>query len=98
MPQKTYTKTGRACRVTFRLPGGIAAQTVALCGEFNDWDPTTHPMIRRKDGSFSLTLSLPAGRSYRYRYLLDSTQWTNDSTADASVPNPFGAEDSLINI
>ena len=98
MPKKTYSKTGRACRVTFTLPGDVSAETVALCGEFNDWDPASHPMIRRKNGSFSVTLSLPAGRHYRYRYLLDSAQWTNDPTADGAVPNPFGDEDSLVHV
>jgi 1,4-alpha-glucan branching enzyme len=98
MPKKTYSKTGRACRVTFLLPGDVAVQTVALCGEFNNWDPTAHPMRQRKDGSFAVTLSLPAGRPYRYRYLLDGTRWANDPTADGSVPNPFGAEDSLVNV
>ena len=69
MPKKAYAKTGRTCRVTFSLTPDSQAQTVALCGEFNDWQPTAHLLQRRKDGNFSLTLSLTAGHQYRYRYL-----------------------------
>jgi 1,4-alpha-glucan branching enzyme len=96
--KKTYAKTGRVCRATFAVMPEGNVQTVALCGEFNGWDPTAHPMKRQKDGRFALTLSLATGQSYRFRYLLDGTRWENDPRADASVPNPFGSEDSVIQV
>jgi 1,4-alpha-glucan branching enzyme len=98
MPKKEYTKTGRSCRVTFELPAEVNAQTACLCGEFNDWDPTSHPMKRRKDGSFNLTISLKPGKEYRYRFLLDNERWENDWSAESYVPNEFSGEDSLITI
>jgi 1,4-alpha-glucan branching enzyme len=98
MVKKAYTKTGRSCRVTFRLPDKIHAQKVALCGEFNDWDATAHPMKKRKDGGFSLTISLKPGRSYRYRFLLDDERWENDWDAEAYEANPYGGEDSIIHV
>jgi 1,4-alpha-glucan branching enzyme len=96
--KRTYSQTGRACRVTFELQPEGHAETATVCGEFNDWNPTAHPMKRRKDGAFSVTLSLPAGQQYRFRYLLDGTQWTNDANADAYVVNPFGSEDGVIEV
>jgi 1,4-alpha-glucan branching enzyme len=96
--KKAYSKTGRVCRVTFAVQPEGNVQTVAVCGEFNGWDPTAHPMQRRKDGRFVLTLSLPAKQPYRFRYLLDGTRWANDPTADAYVPNPFGSEDCVIQV
>jgi len=98
MLKKEYTKTGRSCRVTFELPAEVKAQSACLCGEFNDWDQSSHPMKRRKDGSFALTISLKPGRQYRYRYLLDNTRWENDWAADSYVPNALGSEDSVVNI
>jgi 1,4-alpha-glucan branching enzyme len=94
--KKSYTKTGRSCRVTFKLPAQVDANTAALCGEFNDWDATKHPMKRRKDGSFSLTVSLKPGHEYRFRYLVDGERWENDWEADEYVPNEFGTEDSVV--
>jgi len=94
--KKAYTKTGRSCRVTFEVPAQVDANTVSLCGEFNEWDATRHPMKRRKDGSFSLTVSLNSGSEYRFRYLVDGKRWENDWEADKYVPNEFGSEDSVV--
>ena len=98
MPKKEYTKTGRSCRVTFDLPAEVNAQSACLCGEFNDWDQSSHSMKRAKDGSFSLTISLKPGRQYRYRYLLDGERWENDWAADSYAPNALGSEDSVVAI
>jgi 1,4-alpha-glucan branching enzyme len=94
MVKKTYSKGRRSCRVTFEMPADVGASEVALVGEFNDWTAT--PLAPRKDGRFSVTLSLGADRTYRYRYLLDGCRWENDWKADGYVSNAFGGEDSLI--
>jgi 1,4-alpha-glucan branching enzyme len=98
MLRKNYSKTGRSCRVTFDLPAEVEATKVSLCGEFNDWNSTTHSMKLRKDGRFSTTISLPAGRTYRFKYLLDDYRWENDWAADGYADNDFGTEDSLIRV
>jgi 1,4-alpha-glucan branching enzyme len=98
MLKKNFSKTGDSCRVTFKLSSEVGAETAHLCGEFNEWSPTSHPMKKLKDGSFSATLSLDAGQSYRFRYLLDGERWENDWDADAYVANQYGTEDSLINL
>ena len=98
MLKKNFVKSGDACRVTFKLPADVKAETVHLCGDFNNWNPTSHPMKQLKDGSFSVTISLDAGQSYRFRYLLDSERWENDWDADAYVANQYGTEDSLLNL
>jgi 1,4-alpha-glucan branching enzyme len=98
MLKKSFTKSGDSCRVTFKLPAEANAETVHLCGEFNEWSPTSHPMKKLKDGSFSLTISLDVGQSYRFRYLLDNERWENDWDADAYVANQYGTEDSLLNL
>jgi 1,4-alpha-glucan branching enzyme len=95
---KNYSQTGRVCRVTFKLPPDVEADTAALCGDFNDWNPEADPMKRLRDGGFSTTLSLEAGRSYSFRYLLDGERWENDWEADLYVPNEFGTEDSVVSV
>ena len=98
MLKKEYTKTGRSCRVTFNLPAEVNARRACLCGEFNDWDQSSHPMKRGKDGSFTLTISLKPGRQYRYRFLLDGERWENDWAAEDYAPNALGSEDSVVTI
>jgi len=98
MLRKNYSKTGVSCRVTFDLPREVNAEAASLCGEFNDWSPTAHPMGHRKDGRFSTTISLQAGETYRFRYWVDGERWENDWGADGYMLNPFGDEDSLVKL
>ena len=98
MIKKTYSKTGRSCRVIFELPPEVNVETSHVCGEFDEWDRTAHPMKRRKDGSFTVSIPLKPGQEYRFRYLLDGERWENDGHADAYVPNPFGSEDSVVRV
>lgn len=98
MAKKTYGKSTKTCRVTFELPAEVSAQAASVCGDFNEWSPTANPMIRRKDGRFSLTLPLPVEQTYRYRFLLDGERWENDWEAEMYVNNAFGTEDSLISV
>lgn len=96
MIKKSYSKTGSSCRVIFHLPAEVNATTVSLCGEFNEWSPSAHPMKLRKNGSFTTTLTLEANRTYRFRYLLDGKRWENDWAADGYALNNFDSEDSLV--
>jgi 1,4-alpha-glucan branching enzyme len=80
--------------VTFRLDAGDWAQTASLAGDFNDWSPDATPMTRNGD-QFEVTVPLPAGREYRYRFVLDGHHWDSDPAADGYVPNEFGSEDSV---
>ena len=98
MATKNYSSTGEVCRVTFRLPAEVNAETVALCGEFNEWDAEANPMKKLKAGDFSTTISLDAGNTYRYRYLIDGERWENDWDAEGYAANEFGAEDSVITV
>ncbi len=97
MIRKSYSKTGRACRVTLELPAAVQAESAALCGDFNNWDDAAHPLKRRKDGAFSISLSLKPGE-YRFRYLLDGQRWENDWAADEYRPNTFGTDDSVVRV
>jgi len=81
--------------VTFILPAGVQADSVALCGEFNYWSADIK-LERDADGSWRTTVPQGPGRAYRYRYLLDGERWENAWQADGYVPNPYGGEDSLV--
>ena len=96
MITKKYSQDKKKCRVTFKLPVEIASEKVQLYGDFNNW--VGQNMTELKNGSFSLSITLPAGRKYLFRYLLDGDRWENDTQADSSVPNPYGSEDSVLDI
>ena len=96
--KKYYTKTGKSCRVTFELPAESNAVDAVVCGEFNNWSATENPLVKRKDGRLSSTISLKSGNSYRFRYLINGERWENDWNADMYLPNEFGTEDSVVQI
>lgn len=95
--RKTKTASGQY-RVTFELPPAVNGEDITLCGEFNDWSRDSHRLKRRKDGRFSITMTLPPGRNYRYRFLVNGEHWENDWHADAYVPNDYGGDDSLLEL
>ena len=98
MLKKSYSKTGTVCRVTFKSENEEQGQSAVLAGEFNDWSLTATPMKRLKDGSFSVSLSLPAGQNYRFRYVLDGNVWVNDTEADGYAPNEYGEANSVLTL
>lgn len=98
---KNFLKTRAICRVKFAMPpdatGG--AEALFLVGDFNEWNTTTLPMKRLKDGTFTVEVPLPAGQDYQYRYLTGDGRWLNDVEADAYVPCSFaGTENSLVKV
>ena len=96
MLKKNYTKTGKKCRVTFKYPNPEQAESAVLAGEFNDWSLEATPMKKLKDGTFSVTVSLDAGRPYRFRYVLDGNIWVNDPGADSYAANEYGEDNSVV--
>lgn len=97
---RKFPATGPVCRVRFTVPKEAVseAETVCVMGEFNDWSRDATPMKRRTNGDFSVTLDLEKGRSYRFRYLIDGCVYENDWKADRYEPNPYGGEDSVVEV
>jgi 1,4-alpha-glucan branching enzyme len=83
-------------QVTFTIPNTLWADQIYLVGDFNDWDRTAHPLRHDRDGNWTITVDLEAGRAYQFRYLIDGTHWTNDNQADAYVHNPYGSDNFMV--
>ncbi|MDW7772302.1 MAG: isoamylase early set domain-containing protein [Desulfobulbaceae bacterium] len=99
--QKKYLKSKPMCKVTFTVPKEAAgnAQKIHLVGDFNNWKQKSLPLKKLKNGSFKITVDLPCGRDYQYRYLLDNTTWLNDWEADKYVPSSYSdAENSVVTV
>lgn len=98
MISKAVSKSGGKTKVTFKVVPDEGTTSVAVLGEFNDWNPETHRLSRRKDGSFSGAVSLVSGKSYRFRYLIDGAIWLNDEAADSYAANRFGGQDGVVEV
>ncbi len=98
MIEKSYIeKEGfLVARVKFTLPSSTWASSIHLVGDFNEWDPTSHPFVCDRDGVWSITIDLPCGRAYQFRYLCDGRDWINDGQADAYIYNQFGSDNCVL--
>jgi len=67
-------------KVTFSLPAGEPAGAVSVVGDFNDWDPSAHPLRTRSNQTRSVSVSVPAGSTLRFRYLAEGGMWFDDET------------------
>lgn len=64
-----YSAKNRTKPVNFHCSAPLA-QSVYLAGDFNDWNPTSHPMRRRADGWWFIEVQLTHGH-HRYLFLVD---------------------------
>ena len=98
---KKYLSDNEICRVTFTLPPGLSknAKSANVVGDFNNWDLNAHPMLRRKNGHFALSVELPAGKEYQFRYLIDGDIWETDLKADDLAATNFpDQQNSVLNL
>lgn len=72
------------------------AQSVMLVGDFNDWDPTAHPLWQRPDGAWFLQVSLRHGH-HHYQFLVDG-ELTLDPKAHGVARNRNGEKVSLVSV
>ncbi|MGX6602506.1 isoamylase early set domain-containing protein [Micromonosporaceae bacterium Da 78-11] len=76
---------GNKTRVTFCLPADQPAGPVSVVGTFNDWQPGTHELKLRRDGTRTVSVPLPPGR-HAFRYLAVDGVWLDDEQADGVGP------------
>ncbi|MGC8743542.1 MAG: isoamylase early set domain-containing protein [Verrucomicrobiia bacterium] len=70
------------------------AKSVELVGDFNNWDPTAHPMQRRPDGCWFLQVELTHGH-HQYMFRVDGVLQL-DPKAHGIARNEKGERVSLI--
>ena len=72
------------------------ASSVALVGDFNDWDPGRSPM-QTAQGVWATTVPLAPGR-YRYAFLVNGVEWRADPGAPRARDDEFGTPSSVITV
>ncbi len=85
-------KSENSKKQTFRFTEPTAS-SVLLVGDFTHWQQKAIPMQRGKDGIWSASIELPAGK-HTYRFIVDG-EWRDDPECTLRVPNPFGSQDMV---
>lgn len=68
-------------RIQFILPDDVHDGPVSVVGTFNDWTPGVHKLVRRSNGTRSVSVEVPAGEEVRFRYLGSGGVWFDDDDA-----------------
>ena len=68
-------------RIQFILPDDVHDGPVSVVGTFNDWTPGVHKLVRRSNGTRSVSVEIPAGEEVRFRYLGSGGVWFDDDDA-----------------
>lgn len=84
-------KTLRALNFICNAP---TAQSVSLVGDFNQWNPTLHPMRQMPDQAWLITVELKHGH-HRYAFMVDG-QLTLDPRGQGITRNDKGERVSLV--
>lgn len=73
------------------------AREVFVCGDFNQWSPSSLRMIRAgDDGRWEKRITLPPGR-YEYKFVVDGA-WTADPCTRNEALNAFGSINSIMEV
>jgi 1,4-alpha-glucan branching enzyme len=87
--------TGGKHEVEFKCPASMAKK-VYIAGNFNDWNTSSMPMKKEKDGTWRIKLKLSPGK-YEYKYFVDGA-WAFDQSCSELVPNQFGTDNCVISV
>ena len=79
---KTEVKKDKV-QLTFVLPKEEApAGRVSVVGDFNDWTPGVHTLVKRSNGTRSVRIPVEPGETYRFRYLAEGGVWFDDPAVE----------------
>lgn len=95
--KKQFIKTKPVCKVTFTVEAK-EANTAAVVGDFNSWNPAEGELSKLKNGTFKGVFDLPKDASYEFKYFVDGS-YVNDAEADSFIWNEFaGTENGVLTV
>lgn len=71
-------------------------QSVAITGDFNNWDTNGVPMTRVEDG-WTITLAMKPGLR-QYKYIVDKVNFITDPANPEYAPDGMGGRNSVVNV
>jgi hypothetical protein len=73
------------------------ARSVALVGDFNNWNRATTTLAPEKDGLWTASVVLPPGR-HEYAFIVDGEHWMADPQAKVTIEDDFGTASSIVTV
>jgi len=73
------------------------ASSVAIVGDFNDWNPRATPLVRTGGGAWETRVRLAPGQ-YNYAFVVDGSTWVPDPAAPRNAADDFGSPNSVVTV
>lgn len=74
------------------------AKKVELVGDFNHWRRGSTPFEEVLDGLWKVEIDAPQPGRYRYKFLVDESEWVEDPANLYRKPNSYGGFDSVLTL
>lgn len=98
MIKRDLDKKSGQVKVTFVIPHNPEQGRVWVVGDFNNWDPSALPLVKRANNTRSASIALDSGRRYAFRYYTADGEWFNDSEADEYEVNEHGTHNAIVSL
>lgn len=98
MIKREIVKKTNQVKLTFIQPYDETKARTYVVGDFNNWTPKTHPLVKRTNGTMSASVTLEPGQCVRFRYYTADGAWFNDDAADRYEPGEHGAENCVVEV
>lgn len=72
------------------------AHNVSLAGDFNGWNPSSHPLSKDTTGLWFCKFATPGPGRYEYKFLVDGNRWIEDPGNGLRVSDDYGGLNSLL--
>jgi hypothetical protein len=95
-PAATAPDEGAPRRVQFVIVAP-SARSVALVGDFNDWEIGATPLRAAAGRIWTVEIPLEPGR-HRYAFVVDGREWMADPAAPSAPGDDFGQPSSVVTV
>ncbi len=75
-----------------------SARSVALAGEFNNWNPTGDALTFTAPDLWSITYIFERSDVYRYKFVINGKQWETDPENLNREPDSYGGSNARVNV
>lgn len=96
MIKKQTIKKNNQVKLTFVQPYDATKPKTFVLGDFNEWQPKGKQLVKRSNGTTSVSITVEPGQRVRFRYCTEDGKWFNDEAADAYEPSEFGEDNSIV--
>lgn len=96
MIKREVQKKDNKVKLTFVQPYEASQSAISLVGDFNNWDPKVNKLVKRTNGTASVSLTVDVGQKLLFRYVSEDGTWFNDEAADAYEPSEHGTVNCVV--